>query len=237
MDADRAAEQAVEEQAGTLAQELSRLKRRGSLLLLAGPAQHGAIATACQRLLGDQPVTRRRLFVVAGDIAGEHHGAESLRGSERRDARAITYETETRSARAAAPTALASPGIEAGVPNRAVDGGLGDLLRALVDEVEAFEERDDGLEPAQLRICVDSVDAMLAGHTERAVFRFLHLLAGVTRRYGAMCHVHLPVDVDSHAVALLQPTCDAVVEVRAADTHQQRWHVPDADLTTDWLLL
>lgn len=241
MGSERSAGQAVKEQATTLTQVLSGLKRRGSVLLLAGPAQHGAISTACRRLLGTPPDTRRRLFVSTGDAHADDHGIESLTGPEFDAARAICYETKTRSAAATAPggacEAAPGPSIDSRVASRTVGGSLGGLLEAIVEDVEALDDQADGLEPAELRVCLDSVDALLATHDEEAVFRFLHLLSGVARRYRAMCHVHLPADVDTRAVALLEPTADAVVEVRNAGSHQQRWHVPDAELTTDWLLL
>lgn len=236
MGTDRSAGQPVKEQATALTQVLSNLKRRGSTLLLAGPAHHGAGAAACRRLLGDGPGARRRLFVLTGGSVANHHGVRSLRGAERESARAVSYPTKMRGAAAADAGAADAPGEPAGIPTRTVESGLGDLLGAVVEAIEELDD-GDGFEPAELRICLDSLDALLATHDQEAVFRFLHLLSGIVRRHRAMCHVHLPTDVDSRAVTLVEPTCDAVVEVRDGERPQQRWHVPDAELTTDWLLL
>lgn len=244
MDSDRTPGQGVREQATTLTQVLSGLKRRGSTLLLAGPPQRGAVSTACRRLLGDRSGTRRRLFVLTGDSVADHHGVEALSGPEREAAQVVSYATRTRSAAAAAAPDDATPdgpGIDAelptGVPTRSVEGGLGDLLAAVADAAAELDDQADGLEPSELRVCLDSLDSLLATHDEEAVFRFLHLLSGIVRDHRAMCHVHLPAEVESRAVALLEPTCDAVVEVRDVGGPQQRWHVPDAELETDWLLL
>jgi hypothetical protein len=51
-----------------------------------------------------------------------------------------------------------------------------------------------------------------------------------------MGHFHLRVDHDSDHVRLLEPLFDAVVEVRRTDTgRQQRWHLRDKGLESDWL--
>ncbi|WP_390204578.1 DUF7504 family protein [Halocatena marina] len=53
-----------------------------------------------------------------------------------------------------------------------------------------------------------------------------------------MMHVHLPVARDSELASLFEPLVDAVVELRVADgTPQQRWHLTDAAIPSDWTSL
>ena len=66
-----------------------------------------------------------------------------------------------------------------------------------------------------------------------------------------MCHVHLPVTPDSSVVDRFEPVFDATVEVRTVNhgeedennvdlrsaATEQRWHLHDVDVDSDWLPL
>jgi hypothetical protein len=203
--------------AETFAEALSALKRRGSSLLVVGTAGSESFGAACDRLCGDDTDDRRRLYVRTN---GEQTPSSSTVPS-----RTVRYATGTRSAAAA----------DAGESRSAdvvVDGGLADLQGAVDDAVRALRPHD-GYEPAELRVCLDSVDALLSCHDDERVFQFVHALAGRTREARGMCHVRLPVAMDDEHVQLLAPLFDAVIEVRPGG--QQRWHLHDPDLTTEWL--
>lgn len=215
--------------AAAFSEFLVELKRRGSMLLLVGPAQHTARSRACSRLLGESTDTRRPLFVRAG-AAGCAHDAGAPSQPPGEEPRTVRYRTATRSA-----AATTSGGGR--LPAQVVGGDLDDLLSATHREIEAVRADADGLDPAELRVCVDSLDALLATHDEERVFRFLHGLSGSVRDAGAMCHVHLPTSVDAEPVETLEPLFDAVVEIRAVGRPQQRWHVPDEGFSTGWLSL
>jgi hypothetical protein len=205
--------------AETFADALAELKRRGSMLLLAGQG-HGALEATCDQLLGATgPGDRRRLFVVTDP--SPTHASPADPG-----ARTVSYEAATRSA-AAAPTGDAS------VSDRHVEGDLGDLQSAVTDVIEGIDREVGGLDPAELRICIDSADSLLAASERERFFRFVHALTGVVRGVNAMCHVHLPVAFDAEEVQLLTPLFDAVIETRTGG--HQRWHLREPELTTDWL--
>ncbi len=204
-------------EAGVFADTLAELKRHGSLLLLTGVDGESRRA-ACQRLLGDAGAgPRKRLFVGIGTEPTPP--GPSAAG----DARRIRYRTPTRSA--AAANAGTGPDV------RTVGGGLPDLKRAIDEEVRAFA----GAEPGTVRLCLREGDSLLAAHDEEAVFRFLHGLGGTARDAAAMAHVHLAAPADSDAVRTLVPLFDAVIETREGG--QQRWHLREPELTTDWLSL
>jgi len=205
---------------------LARLKREGSNLLVVGGSSDVAHAEACDRFLGDEIGDRRRTFVstersscVSADVCGD-------------DADLIRYESPTRSAAATTGTADGSE-----LPTDGVSG-LSELGAAVVDSIRATDEEVGGLEPAQFRLCLDSMRPLLEEHTEREVFRFLHAVTNEVRAADGMGHYHLPVGYDSETVRTLEPLFDAVVEVRAGpDGAQQRWHLRDVDADSDWLPL
>lgn len=212
--------------AAAFSEFLAELKQRGSMLLLVGPAQHTALSRACSRLLGESADTRRPLFVRAGGSSCAHETAGSRSGEA---ARTIQYRTATRSAAAASGANR--------LPARTVDGDLDALLAETQAEIDRVRGESGSLDPAELRICVDSLDALLTTHDDERVFRFVHALSGSVRDAGAMCHVHLPAGVDAEPVESLEPLFDAIVEVRAVGRPQQRWRVPDEGFETGWLSL
>jgi hypothetical protein len=72
------------------------------------------------------------------------------------------------------------------------------------------------------------------------VRRCLAAVGGHVRKHDAMAHYVLPDGYDSERVESLVPSVDAVIELRTVNPAeyghdaQQRWHVPDRDITTDW---
>ena len=204
---------------------LARLKREGSNLLVVGGASDVAHAEACDRFLGDEIGDRRRTFVstersscVSADVPHD-------------DADRIRYESPTRSA--------ATTGTADG-PELPTDGvtGLSELGATVVDSIRATDEEVGGLEPAQFRLCLDSMRPLLEEYAEREVFRFLHAVTNEVRAADGMGHYHLPVAYEDETVRTLEPLFDAIVEVRVGpDDAQQRWHLRDVEADSDWLPL
>lgn len=208
-----------------ITQALAAMKRRGSNVLLVGTSSSHAHHGACRRLLGEEtPTPRKRLFVFTDRDARVD---ERLPDADPSSAQVVDCANLTRSA--AAVTGTTTVG-------RTRSASLSDLPD-LGDEVEAaIDDLGDGLESAQLRVCVDSLRPMLEEHEERDVFRFLHAMTGDVRRVDGMGHYHFPVAYDDHRVRLLEPLFDAVVELRAtAGGVQQRWHLRDPEVDSDWL--
>jgi hypothetical protein len=114
------------------------------------------------------------------------------------------------------------------------------LRSALTDAIENTTEEADGLRPADLRVGVDSLDPLLEQYGEDVVKRCLDGVGEHVRDHNAMAHYVLTNGYDSDPVQSLVPSVDAVIELRTVcpDEYghdaQQRWHVPQRDLTTEW---
>jgi hypothetical protein len=209
----------------TFARTLSDLKRDGSNILLVGPESADAHVSVCRRLLGedeDEDEPRYRLIVLTdGDATctsfpDTSAAADSIRVIRQADAPSIEREDV----------------LSATVDSEFLSA-LGLNFLEVVDEIEA---EGGGLEPAQLRVCFDSVRPLLERHRSETVFRLLHVLTSRIRGKNGMGHFHLPLPRDNEYVRILGPLFDAVVEVRTTDgTVEQRWHLRDGDVTSDWI--
>lgn len=203
---------------------LASLKRHGSNILLVGGPNRDAHLGACTRLLGEDTATRQRCVAITD---GERNVAERLPGGAEGPT-VIDYASPTRStATEQAPTEVGDV-----VEARTLDG----LATAIADEIDEAVARAD-LEPAEFRLCVDSLRPLVEEYTEREVFRVLHGLTRDVRRVDGMGHYHLPVPFDDATVRRLEPLFEATVEVRTAPDLQQRWHLTEQEITTDWLPL
>lgn len=223
------------ERAAEFTRMLADLKQQGSNLLLVGSVSGMVLSQACTRFLGealDEP--RRRLFVSTADSSTVSEKIQSQYGHAGSDSfKLLTWESETRS------TATQSSCGAAVVPDVRIEsaelGTLGDEIGTIISE---FEQRNGGFDPAELRLCFDSLLPIVAEYEPEEVFRFLHLLTGRVRSVSGMAHYHLPLGIDDELVQLIVPLFDGVVEVRAEGGHpEQRWHFPDKEFTTEWLSL
>lgn len=224
----------------TFSRALASLRSEGSNLLIVGEAHDAVRSQACQRFLGEPGGTpRRRLFVrtqpggVTSDVMRESYtqsGPESTK--------VIEQFHRFRSAAVDAGTSAASPA-SSPVPHTTVDGeDLPALGEAVLAAIDSFETATGGLEPAEFRLCFDSLRPLFAAHDEDDVFRFLHTVTASVKDVTGMGHYHLPLARDDETVELVAPLFDAVVEVRIEDSYpQQRWDLRDEGVTTDWLSL
>ena len=106
----------------------------------------------------------------------------------------------------------------------------------IVRAVDEFAGEQAGFAPAQLRLCVGSLEPLLADHDAEDVFRLLHVVTTRINHTGGMGHYHLPVDREHDAVSLLEPLFDALLEVRTRrGVVEQRWHFRDRDASSPWL--
>jgi hypothetical protein len=207
---------------GTFTQALAALKRRGSGLLVVGAAAQETHLAACRRLLGEDGQERRRLVVLTDGVPGADARTDD-------DAtRVIDRRPATRGATASAAPSAAGP------------SDLVTLEREVVAAVESIEREADGLDPAELRVCIDSLRTLVDGHDAEAVEEFLDGVLTAVRDVDGMCHVHFPVDRDGEAAARFADQFDATIEVQlpaGADRVEQRWHLREPELSTDWLPL
>lgn len=204
--------------------ELTRLRQDGAALLVVGDAVD-AHRGFCHQVLLRETVSRR-VFVDTDATTGYRPGSPGHRPTGDADA-FIRFQADTRSATAASP----SPQDDA--PGTAVSTlyDLGTELSAAITEAAAAVD-----EAAAFRLCVDSLLPLVDATDDRQVFRLLHPVLAESRRASAMAHVHLPVERSDRLVGLYRALFDAVVELRVRDgLADQRWHLADADVTTEWL--
>lgn len=198
-------------------------------MLVTGDASADVHAEICRRLLGDDSVERRHRLLVFTNGTFGLDARLPTDGLQEGDTEVIT----TSSTRRAVVESLPSPAIDV-VELDSVS--LSDLGVAIVDAIEDIEQRNDPLEPAELRFGMDSLCPLLDAHGEKAVFEFLTILTGYVRAYDALGHVHMPVEKEAYVARLLAPLFDAVVEVRVRDGQtQQRWHLQEGAVTSRWL--
>ena len=211
----------------TFAQTLAELKRQGSNILLVGDVESAGRGAACQRLLGDSTADERfRLFVLTGEAEHEVPAETIDEGESERSV--ITLQSVDDEGDRTFPA-------DVSVSRTTMLGMLGTKV---VERINGFERDADGLDPAALRVCVDSVDELLEGRREENVFRLLHVLTTRVRRANGMGHYHFAVDRDHEAVRLFEPLFDAVVEVRTGDDEpKHRWYLRDSDTTSDWVTI
>ena len=218
--------------AASFAKALASLKRRGSNLLLVGPAYEAAHLPTSRRLMGGDDSPRERLLVLTDrDAARETRlpdGAEPVRTVEHRS---VTRSAAARPAPSPGPLSISGP-----------DGEPHDPLVALgnevADEIDAADERADGLAPSQLRLCFDSLVPIVEEHDRERVVAFLHAMTSDVDRVNGMAHYHLPVPADDEIVGFVEPLFDAVIELRVGTGGpQQRWTLTDGRGSTDWLPL
>lgn len=201
------------------AQTLATLKREGSNVLLVGAVPTDAHGTLCHRLLGDPgDESRYRLFVTGGC----ERGPGTALADDGATVRTVDYSSLEPTATGGAEPSGRTP--------------LGTLGIEIADAVDEFEGAADGLEPSQLRVCVDSLVPLLEEHTAEKVFRLLHMTTSRVVDVRGMGHYHLPLERDHEAVRLFEQLFDAVVEIRArAGGYEQRWDLRNRETATDWL--
>ncbi|WP_137286089.1 DUF7504 family protein [Halorussus salinisoli] len=226
---------------------LNELKATGCNLLVVGDARPELFVRASENLLGDPEALRYRLLAVTD--ASSRSIAERLPDPDEvprplaETTKLVNHAVTPRSVTSA--TTPADPTDLVRIPEtRVADPQLDGLQTALVEGIEEFDRRADGLRPAELRLGIDSLGSLFDHHGEDVVQRCLRMVGGYVRDHGAMAHYLLKDDYDSERVQALVGDVDAVIEIRsvnpdAHDAHdaQQRWHVPTRDLTTDWVRL
>jgi len=204
-------------ESSSFAQELEALKRNGSNVLLVGEPAAASHGQVCSRFLGAgaSPTHRIVVFTDRSRIPADRPAQTQY----------LLLDPET-----SAPESTTEDGLT-------VHSTLGTLGRAFVDRIDRLESETE-LDPASLRVCVDSVADLLNAYDSEAVFRLVHVLSTRTRRSRGMGHYHLPISRESEAVRLFEPLFDAVVTLRSTDDAvEHRWHLRDSETATEWVSL
>ena len=204
----------------TFAQTLESLKREGCNILIVGASATAAHEAVCQRLLGDLSAHDRYRLTVTGE--GVTYRSQTCHhGHAGSNTRVVAYPDGPTTAETDTP-----------------QNPLGTFGADFIDAIREIEADANGLEPAELRVCVDSLVPLLTEYETETVFKLLHLTSVSVKNAHGMGHYHLPVARDHDAVNLLEPLFEAIVEVRTrGERTEQRWHLRDQSTASDWLEL
>ena len=225
---------------------LEQLKVDGCNLLVVGDAPRQLFTEASAGLLGGTDETRYRLLAITDassrSVVERLPDPEETPGTLAETTEVVNHASPPRSVVEADGSPEAPPLTDIS-ERRVVDPQLAGLQADLAEAMAAFDRRAGGLDPAQLRVGVDSVGALVENYDADVVRRCLRVVTGYVRDYDAMGHYVLTEPYGSDRAERLAGEFDAVVEIRAVDgakrDHhaEERWHVPSHDLTTDWLPL
>lgn len=217
-------------------ERLSALKRQGASVLVVGSVRTHHRRSICRRLLGQASAQSRRRVLVSTTGDGI---AISDSDSELAPVKRVNYAAQTRTAAAGTTPDDHSGPSDVAPTQPTIDGPvttLGDLGIAISDAIGSFETEAAGLEPAELRVGVDSLVPLLEEYGTEPVFKFVHLTSARVSEVDGMVHYHLPTDRDAEVVSVLTPLFDILVELRERDgTLQERWSITDSDHDSGWL--
>jgi len=199
------------------AAELSRLKRRGSAILVVSGRESAGV---CRDLLGSDDEARRRVLVRADEF-----DELPVPGDD-----AVVVDATAEDARSAAA-------YDPGPIDRCLAGGctVDTITTSVANEVEAVA--GGGLEAGELRVCLGRLDPVVERADPAAVEPCLRDVFDSVRDARGMGHVHLSPDVAAGAVDRIRPAVDVTVHVRTtpAGVRKQRWRLHDAGIDTGWL--
>lgn len=215
------------------ARQLAALKQRGCTVLVESDA--GCGPAVCEALLGSPGLDRRHVFVPTTASVAD---VLARRDETGRDPDRLGVVDASGAARGG--VAVASPGpaaIDRDAAWYSRVETLSDLSMLLMDveiQLSRVAPADPG--PGEVRFCLDSLDPFVDAVDRSALFRFLHVLAGLVRGAGAVGHVHVAPGTLTD-VSDLRPVFDAHLEARmeADGSCRQRWTLHESGVETDWL--
>lgn len=207
----------------------------GGNVLVVGNVPGGVHQATYRHLLGDADADTRQLLVLSGRDPGS--ADRYLPSGTRRDPehlRVVEHDVSTRSAAADGGRSNGPTGVDDATRTVVAGDDLAGLGATISEQVDAFEAITGGLDPGDLRVCLDSLAAVVAHHGENDVFGFLHILTERLRRADAATVFHLPVGADDQLVGMFESLFDETAEVRIHDGATQvhwdgEWHALDPE--------
>jgi hypothetical protein len=207
---------------------LRELKRQGANLLVTGEVPASVTRTAARTMLGDPGEPRRRVLAFPeppGDALHEYLPPGVTVASD--DVWVASLGADVRRPASA----------EAMSPSNVSD--LAGFRSEIVGAVSFYDDVTDGLDPAELRLGVESLSMLFAEYRRDAVERFLRTTTAIVRGVNGMGHYRLARPDRDDLVQSLAPLFDVRVELRQRGDRppEHRWHVVDEGITTSWVQL
>lgn len=210
---------------------LRDLKRDGCNVLVTGHLPSMDLHVVSSRLLGGEPGRRVRVFCLTN--RGLETARRRLSLVQPGLGRPVVVDAvgESRSVAGAA-----SDGLNLDI--RAAPCGPGQLCSEVCAAVSGVESRHGPLEPAMLRLCLESLQPYVAECDRDAVRAFVADVGQAVVDVCGIGHYVLPAEQPSDRPSWLDPMFEVVVEHRVReDTTQQRWLLPSRDVATGWFPL
>lgn len=210
---------------------LADLKQVGSNILVTGEVPDEVSAVASRKFFGRD---ERRFRILALTDRSVTDARARLPDEASFDDRETWIVDQRRGERSVPATAT---GVTDDLGSPATDDAR-DLCEEVQTAVDFYDRTVDQLDPAELRVGVDSLFPLVEEDRATAE-RVLRTLGETVRAVQGMAHYHLRAPDDSAVVADLDPLFDARVELRKRPRRapEQRWHAPDIDARTPWMQL
>lgn len=209
---------------------LARLKRRGSNVLIVGRASEETFDDVSADFLGSGS-NRARVFGLVG------RGVETVRRRLRTAGPgyepAIVLDAAADGPRSVSAQA-ASPGSSA-VSVRPVERTLPGLETAITGAIADSRRIHGPFDPAEFRLCVDSLRGLGEEHSLEELREFLGTVTRAVVDVHGMGHFVLPGDRRGPLVRGVLPEFEVLIELRQGpDGVEQRWSLLDYMITTPW---
>ncbi|WP_135827192.1 DUF7504 family protein [Halorussus ruber] len=223
---------------------LQQLKVKGCNILVVGDPARNVFTECSNHLFGDDDALRQRIFAVTDahpesivdrlpdpNVAPRPVSNTTTVLNHAGPPRSITAATDL-------DTEPALAGIE---EIQIADPNLQGLQSELIEAIEETAWENDPIRPAEIRVGLDSLGPLLKHYPLSVVKRFLRKTTSTVLQHDAMAHYLLMEPYGHDYVQELTSEFDAIVELRSVDPEtnghdaEQRWRVPSAGLTMDWL--
>jgi hypothetical protein len=214
------------------ASELMRLKHRGCCVLVTGSVGERVRAMQSRALFGGVEEYRQRVFALTDATPTDQYLPDGLT-PESSDVTVLNHTDTVRDvAGVADPSSLqqsASPS-SVSAETASVTGFGATLSDSITETIQS------GLSPGELRVGVATLNALIAMDGLSATCAFIREIRADLRAAHGMGHVHLPGSPEADALDALRSVVDIHLELRESQqyTPRQRWHLLDADITTNW---
>jgi hypothetical protein len=213
--------------------KLKELKQTGSTLLVTGTVGERTAAYASSNLFGDpeaSPPRKRVLALTDGSRAQTRAHFQGTGVQTKSQNWVIDLQEQERSIPATASPNL--PALER-EPN-----SLTALQSELQNAIDWFAR--GGLEPAELRVGIDSLSYLLDEYSLAEVERLVASISASVKVDNGMSHFIYQRDPDENreTIQKLMAYCDAEIQLRKRNGNpaEQRWRIPEVG-TTGWTRL